>query len=146
MVESKIRDLPHFLSLWQDVYASEGKPAWDHILPFYDKHIVFQDSVQRIRGIKDFSEMTRRLARRSRKIGFLVRNSVMTGDLIFIEWEMRITYKNYPRSSVFGASRILLRHGKILEQRDYYDLWGDIFDNIPFLGKGYRQFMRKRFG
>ena len=134
------------MSLWQDVYASAGRPAWDHILPYYDQDIVFQDSVQRIQGIKDFSEMTRRLAKRSRKIGFLVRNSVMTGDLIFIEWEMRISYKNYPKSSVFGASRILLRQGKILEQRDYYDLWGDIFDNIPFLGKGYRLFMRKRFG
>jgi hypothetical protein len=146
MDEPRIRDLPHFLSLWQDVYASAGRPAWDHILPYYDKDIVFQDSVQRIRGIEDFSEMTRRLAKRSRRIEFLVRNSVMTGDLIFIEWEMRISYKNYPQSSVFGASRILLSHGKILEQRDYYDLWGDILDNIPFLAKGYRGFMRKRFG
>jgi hypothetical protein len=146
MDEAKIRDLPHFLSLWQDIYASAGKPAWDHILPYYDKDILFQDSVQEIRGIKKFSEMTRRLAKRSKNLEFLIRHSVMGGDLIFIEWEMMISYKNYPTSSVFGASRILLREGKILEQRDYYDLWGDIFDNIPFLRKAYRLFMRKRFG
>ena len=76
MDESRIRDLPHFLSLWQDVYASAGKPAWDHILPYYDKDIVFRDSVQKIRGMKDFTEMTRRLAKRSKKIEFLIRNSV----------------------------------------------------------------------
>ncbi len=146
MTDLKIRDLRHFLSLWQDVYASRGKQAWDHILPYYDKDIVFRDSIQKIRGIKEFSEMTRRLAKRSKKIEFLVHNSAMTGDLIFIEWEMRISYKSYPTSSVYGASRILLRNGKILEQRDYYDLWGDIFDNIPFLGKAYRLFMRRRFG
>ncbi len=146
MGESRIEDLPHFLSLWQDVYASEGKPGWDHILPYYDKDIFFKDSVQEIRGIKDFAEMTRRLAKRSRHIKFLVHNSVMKGDLIFFEWEMVISYRKFPQSSVFGASRILLRDGKVLEQRDYYDLWGDILDNIPFLGKVYRLFMRRRFG
>ncbi len=35
---------------------------------------------------------------------------------------------------------------KIIEQRDYYDLWGDIFDNIPSFRKPYRRFMRKHFG
>ena len=44
------------------------------------------------------------------------------------------------------ARRIVLRDGKVLDQRDYYDLWGDILDNIPFVGKLYRLFMRKRFG
>jgi hypothetical protein len=146
MSESRIRDLPHFLTLWQDVYASAGRPGWDHILPYYDKDIHFRDSVQELHGIEEFSEMTRRLARRSKNIDFLVHNSLMQGDLIFIEWEMRISYKSYPTSSVFGASSLLLRDGKILEQRDYYDLWGDILDNIPFLRKGYRRFMRKRFG
>ncbi len=146
MHDPVIRDLPHFLSLWQEVYASAGKPGWDHILPYYDKDILFKDSVQEIRGIERFAEMTRRLARRSRNIAFHVRNSVMQNNLIFIEWEMVISYRSFPTSSVFGASRILLRNGKVLEQRDYYDLWGDIFDNIPFVGKGYRRFMRRRFG
>jgi limonene-1,2-epoxide hydrolase len=146
MDESRIRDLPHFLFLWQDVYASAGKPGWDHILPYYDKDIYFKDSVQEIRGIEKFCEMTRRLAKRSKSIEFFVHNSAMEGNLIFIEWEMVISYRNYPKSSVFGASRIRLRDGKVLEQRDYYDLWGDILDNIPFVGKVYRPFVRKRFG
>ena len=115
MEEFVIRDLPHFLTVWQDVYASRGKPAWDHILPYYDRDVVFRDSVQEVRGIKAFTAMTRRLARRSKHLEFLVRHGVMEGDLIFIEWEMRISYKSYPKSSVFGASQILLRNGKIIE-------------------------------
>jgi limonene-1,2-epoxide hydrolase len=146
MDEPRIRDLPQFLSLWQDAHMSAGEHRWDHILPYYDSDIWFKDSVQEIRGIEKLSEMTRRLARRSRSLEFLVTRSAMDGNLIFIEWEMVISYKNYPKSSVFGASRILLRDGKVLEQRDYYDLWGDIFDNIPFLRRGYRRFVRKRFG
>ena len=35
---------------------------------------------------------------------------------------------------------------KIIKQRDYYDLWGDILDNIPRIGKMYRKFMKKKFG
>jgi len=35
---------------------------------------------------------------------------------------------------------------KIIEQRDYYDLWGDIFDNIPRFSVMYRKFMKKKFG
>jgi len=146
MDDVRIRDLPQFLSLWRNIYASAGKPAWDHILPYYDKDILFRDSIQELRGIKAFTAMTRRLAKRSRKLEFLIHHGVMEGNLIFIEWEMKISYKSSPASSVFGSSRLLLREGKIIEQRDYYDLWGDIFDNIPFLGKAYRLFMRKVFG
>jgi limonene-1,2-epoxide hydrolase len=146
MEEPRIRDLPHFLSLWRSIYGSAGKPSWEHILPYYDKNIFFKDTIQEIRGIRKFTTMTRRLAKRSKNLEFLIHNSVMEGNLIFIEWEMVISYKSYPTSSVFGTSRILLRDGKVLEQRDYYDLWGDIFDNIPFFGKAYRVFVRNRFG
>lgn len=146
MAENRIKDLSHFLSLWQNIYTESGKPCWDHMLPFYDKDIFFKDSVQEIRGIEAFTAMTRRLAKRSKNLEFLIHNSVMESPLIFVEWEMIISYKKYPKSSVYGCSRILLKDGKVKEQRDYYDLWGDIFDNIGFLARGYRKFMKKRFG
>jgi hypothetical protein len=66
---------------------------------------------------------------------------------IFIEWEMTISFKKNPSSVLYGSSRLTLNsHGKITEQRDYYDLWGDIFDNIPRFGKIYRRFMKRKFG
>ena len=56
----------------------------------------------------------------------------MDANIIFIEWEMTISYKKNPSSVLYGSSRVTLNEaGKIAEQRDYYDLWGDIFDNIP---------------
>jgi hypothetical protein len=69
------------------------------------------------------------------------------GKDIFIEWEMTITFRKNPNSIMYGSSRVTLNEeGKIIEQRDYYDLWGDIFDNIPRFGKAYRRFMRRKFG
>ena len=69
------------------------------------------------------------------------------GNIAFIEWEMTLSFKKYPNSVLYGLSRLKLNaEGKIIEQRDYYDLWGDIFDNIPRFGKAYRKFVKKKFG
>jgi len=146
MEDAIIRDLSHFTSLWEGVYTTEGKPNWDHMLPYYHDEITFRDSVQTIKGKEEFTQMTRRLAKRSKNLQFLIHNSLMEGNLIFVEWEMIISYKKYPKSSVYGASRVILKEGKVIEQRDYYDLWGDIFDNISFMRKGYRRFMKRKFG
>lgn len=52
-----------------------------------------------------------------------------------------------PRSTVYGVSRLSLDENEtIIEQRDYCDLWGDIFDNIQVLRNIYRLFMKKVFG
>ena len=146
MENYRIRDLEHYLSLWRGIYSSTQGPCWDHFLPYYDDNIYFKDSVQEIRGIADFRAMTQRLAKRSRNLEVVIHSSSMQNDLIFIEWELIISYKKYPKSSIFGVSRTILKDGKIIDQRDYYDLWGDILDNIKFVAKGYRRFMRKRFG
>jgi len=133
--------------LWGKTYNTEGKPDWSHILPYYDDNILFRDSIQEIRGITEFTEMTRRLTKRSKDLKMKIVNAVMEENIIFIEWEMTLSFKKYPSSVLYGASRLTLsEEGKILEQRDYYDLWGDIFDNIPRFGKAYRRFMIKKFG
>lgn len=146
MEEHAIRDLPHFLALWQEIYANPDRPGWDHVLPYYDEEIRFKDSVQEIRGKTRLSAMLRRLAGRSRRLEFIVHNSLMQGSLILIDWEIRVSYQRLPKSSIFGASRIVLREGRIIEQRDYYDLWGDILDAIPVARRVYRLIMRALFG
>jgi hypothetical protein len=133
--------------LWTDIYTPEGKPDWSHILPYYDDDILFRDSVQEIRGKQAFAAMTERLIERSGSLAMAVRHTARNGNVIFLEWVMTLTFNKYPSSSIYGASRVTLNDlGKIIEQRDYYDLWGDIFDNIPRFGPLYRRFMRKKFG
>jgi hypothetical protein len=142
-----VKTKKQLIDLWTETYNNKGKPDWSHILPYYDKNIRFRDSIQEIRGKKAFTEMTERLARRSGELEMSVVNSLKTGNVIFMEWEMRLSYKKYPKSTLCGASRITLNaSGKIIEQRDYFDLWGDIFDHIPWLAKRYRIFMKKKFG
>ena len=135
------------LELWSKTYNTEGKPDWSHILPYYDDNILFRDSIQEIRGLKEFTAMTERLTKRSKDLKMRIVNAVMEKNIILMEWEMTLSFKKYPSSILYGASRLTLNEeGKITEQRDYYDLWGDIFDNIPRFGKAYRRFMIKKFG
>ncbi|MBK8881760.1 MAG: nuclear transport factor 2 family protein [Bacteroidales bacterium] len=135
------------LELWSQTYNTEGKPDWSHILPYYDNNIVFRDSIQEIRGIEKFTAMTERLTKRSKDLKMKIVNAAKEENNIFIEWEMTLSFKKYPSSILYGSSRLTLNtEGKITEQRDYYDLWGDIFDNIPRFGKAYRKFMIRKFG
>lgn len=133
--------------MWSKTYNTEGKPDWSHILPYYDDHIYFRDSIQEITGIEDFKAMTERLTERSKDLKMNIVSAQMEDGIVFLEWEMTISYKKYPSSVLYGLSRLTFNEdGKISEQRDYYDLWGDIFDNIPRFGKAYRKFMKRKFG
>lgn len=146
-MEQYIQSKEQLKDLWTNIYNTEGKPDWSHILPYYDDGIYFWDSVQKIHGIDEFKAMTERLIARSNNLKMDIKNIAQNGNVIFLEWEMSLSFKKYPNSSVYGASRVTLdERGKIIEQRDYYDLWGDIFDNIPRFGKAYRKFMHKKFG
>ena len=136
-----------FKVLWEKTYNTKGKPDWSHILPYYDDNIYFRDSIQEIRGIEEFRKMTERLVQRSRELEMKIVNIMMEGRILFFEWEMKLSFGKFPKSTLYGLSRLTLTEdGKIIEQRDYYDLWGDIIDNIPRVGKLYRGFMKKQFG
>jgi limonene-1,2-epoxide hydrolase len=133
--------------LWSKTYNTDGKPDWSHILPFYDTNIYFRDSIQELHGMEEFRPMTERLSERSKDLKMKITEAVMQGNKVFIEWEMTIKFKRNPSSVLYGSSRLTLNEdGKITEQRDYYDLWGDIFDNIPRFGKAYRRFIKRKFG
>ena len=142
-----IKNVDQIKELWTKTYDKAGKPDWSHILPYYAKDIEFRDSVQSLSGIKDFTAMTERLSARSKDLKMKVMNATKDGAVIFVEWEMTISFKKRPSSIMYGASRLTLDEaGQIVFQRDYYDLWGDIFDNIPRFNKIYRRFMHRKFG
>lgn len=148
-MEEGIKNTEQMVKLWNDIYNTEGKPDFSKALPYYDENLYFHDAIQELRGIKAFKEMTDRLVARSPDLKIKVINCVNERNIYFIEWEMSMSFKKYPNTTLHGTSRLTMsEQGKILEQRDYYDLWGDIFDNIPKFNfnKRYRKFMLKKFG
>ncbi len=133
--------------LWSKTYNTQGKPDWSHIFPYYHDDIVFQDTIQKVEGIKPFIAMCNRLTTRCQSLHMELFNIIKNDNIIIMEWIMTMSFKKSPSTPLYGCTRLTLNDdGMITHQRDYYDLWGDIFNNIPFFKKRYRKFMSKKFG
>jgi hypothetical protein len=133
--------------LWSRTYNTDGKPDWSHLYPYYHPDVVFQDSVQRIDGLDDFKEMCKRLTDRSQSLRMDIKNITEGEGYIMMEWKMTMSFRKSPDTPIYGCTRIsFAQDGRIIEQRDYYDLWGDIFNGIPHFSKMYRRFMHRFFG
>ena len=133
--------------LWSKTYNTEGKPDWSHIFPYYHPDIIFQDSIQRITGIEEFTAMCSRLTKRCRQLHMEIISLSQDSNVILMDWIMTMSFRKSPDTPIFGSTKLTLHSdGRIIEQRDYYDLWGDIFNGIPGFGKMYRKFMHRYFG
>ena len=76
-----------------------------------------------------------------------LKNVIKKDNIIMMEWVMTMSFNKYPETPLYGSTRLTINEkGLISEQRDYYDLWGDIFNNIPHFNRVYRKFMAKKFG
>ncbi len=133
--------------LWSKTYNTDGKPDWSHIFPYYADNIIFQDSIQRVEGKEDFLGVCNRLTERCQELQMELLTVAQSENVIIFDWVMTMVFKKFPSTPMYGSSKLTLdENGMIKEQRDYYDLWGDIFNNIPRFNKMYRRFMKRKFG
>ena len=147
MSQRKKLDIDTIRELWSKTYNAEGKPDWSHIFPCYHPDIVFQDPIQRIEGLEEFKALCGRLTRRCEKLQMEILSIAQSSNVIIMEWVMTMAFKKYPSTPVYGSTSLTLHEdGRIIAQRDYFDLWGDIFNGIPYFKKPYRNFMRRTFG
>lgn len=147
LMQRKPLNVATIQELWSKTYNTEGKPDWSHIFPYYHQDIVFQDTIQRIEGIEPFMAMCKRLTNRTQQLNMEIVSIAQSGNVILFDWVMTMMFKKYPSTPLYGATRLVISEdGYITHQRDYYDLWGDIFNNIPHFGKMYRRFLVKKFG
>ena len=135
------------LKLWSQTYNTSGKPDWSHIFPYYHEEIVFQDTIQKVEGKAAFTDMCNRLTERCEELQMKISSIAQGEHEIFLEWEMIMIFRKTPSTSLFGCTKLTLgEDGRITHQRDYYDLWGDIFHNVPFMKRAYPRFMKRVFG
>lgn len=147
MEDRNLLDVETIKALWSKTYNTEGKPDWSHIFKYYHKDIVFQDTIQRIEGIEAFTAMCNRLTKRTNQLNMEIVSIAQNDNIIIFDWVMTMIFKKYPSTPIYGSTKLTIStDGFILEQRDYYDLWGDIFNNIPYFHKMYRRFLIKKFG
>jgi limonene-1,2-epoxide hydrolase len=135
------------LELWSKTYNTSGKPDWSHIFPFYHPDIVFQDSIQKVVGITEFEALCNRLTKRCKSLQMDITSIAQESNVILMDWKMTMSFRKSPSTPIYGCTKLTFHEdGRIIEQRDYYDLWGDIFNGIPGFRKLYRWFMHRFFG
>jgi limonene-1,2-epoxide hydrolase len=140
-------DLDTVAALWSKTYNTKGKPDWSHIFPYYHPDVVFQDSIQRIEGKEEFIALCHRLTERCKELRMDVHSVARNGNVFHLQWTMTMMFDRFPSTPVYGCTVLTLHEdGRIVGQRDYYDLWGDIFNGIPWFHGPYRRFMRRKFG
>ena len=136
-----------FRELWSRTYNTEGKPDWSHIFPYYHEDIIFEDSIQRIEGMKEFTAMCGRLTKRCEQLNMEIISLSMKPSEIFFDWKLVMRFNKYPPTPVYGCTKLTLgADNKIIHQRDYFDMWGDIFNGIPYFRRIYRKFLHRHFG
>ena len=133
--------------LWSKTYNTEGKPDWTHIYPYYHDEVVFQDTIQRIEGKEEFIALCKSLTDRCKELRMELATVFVLENEIMFDWTMTMMFTKFPSTPIYGSTKLTLHEdGRIIRQRDYYDLWGDIFNGIPWFKKPYRKFMHKKFG
>lgn len=114
------------------------------IRTYYHPDVRFRDAIQELRGRDAFIEMLRRMEKRCSELDMVVNDAAQNGDVIFLQWTMKMRMGRSPLMIVEGTSKLRLdAQGKVVEHRDYFDPWGDTFDAIPVVGKAYRKLMKK---
>jgi len=143
----KTLDVNTVRELWSKTYNTDGKPDWSHLYPYYHPDKVIQDSIQRIEGIEEFVALCERLTQRCQSLHMEILSIAQDSNIILFDWIMTMAFTKYPPTPVYGSTKLTLHDdGRIIAQRDYFDLWGAILDGIPLLKARYRKFMRKVFG
>ena len=133
--------------LWSKTYNKEGKPDWSHIFPYYHDDIVFHDSIQKIEGKDEFIKLCNRLTDRCEQLTMDLYTIAESENAFIFDWKMEMMFKKWPSNPIFGSTKLTIADdNRIIHQRDYYDLWGDIINGIPYLVKPYRGFMKRYFG
>src|SRR4030095_8826893 len=105
---------------------------------YYHPEVRFRDAIQQVEGREAFLDMTRRFLERSKDLEVQVRDAAQTGNVMYIDWTMKLRLGMGPLSSYDGVSKLTLdSQGKVIEHRDFFDLWGDTLGALPGVGKLY---------
>jgi limonene-1,2-epoxide hydrolase len=115
----------------------------DALVPYYADDVVFTDPIQTVRGRDEFVAMNRRLLSRAKHLQFDVRDMAQEGDQVFLTWTMTMQPKPVgPELRIEGVTHCVLRDGKVVIHRDYWDLLGSVMDTIPLAGTVYKAAVR----
>jgi hypothetical protein len=114
-----------------------GLRAIAEMEPLYAPDMRFVDPIQDIRGRAGFLRMTERLIKLPREIRFEGVSAVGDESHFVVIWTMLLRVKLGLVVSITGVSECRAENGRIVFQRDYWDLLGSVLESM--LGPVYKR-------
>lgn len=110
----------------------------------YSDNVVFTDPIHQIQGIKKLIQYFNKLNENLIEGSFFFTDVSINDDKAYLCWDMTLKLKK-PKKIInaTGFSVLTFKEGKIIKQRDFFDVGELFYENIPILGSIVRYIKKK---
>lgn len=114
----------------------------------YSDHVRFTDPFSSVRGIDELTEYFTGAYANVISCGFEFGEPVVNGEDVCIPWVMHLQHKRIRKGKsvkVDGISQLVIRKGRVVSHRDYFDAGQLLYENLPVMG-GVIRWIRSQAG
>ncbi|MDC8455528.1 nuclear transport factor 2 family protein [Marinobacter sp. DS40M6] len=114
----------------------------------YSENVTFTDPFTSVHGIDELTEYFSSAYANVISCGFDFGEPVVNGEDVCIPWVMQLRHKRIRKGNpvaVEGISQLVIREGRVLSHRDYFDIGQLLYENLPLLG-GVIRWIRNQAG
>lgn len=104
---------------------------------YYDPSAVLEDPFGRYEQRDEITTHLKALLTGTKSVAFDVREEFQSGDETVALWTLSVSHPKISDDEpvvVEGVTHARFVNGKIVEQRDYYDVGGLVYENVTFIG------------
>jgi hypothetical protein len=123
---------------FEDFYQHLSERSLKDISEVYSKDVTFVDPVTRHHGLVELTAYFKGLLTKCRTCSFEIDSSERSGNAGYVSWSMFYSHpylNSGEQIRVDGFSLLQLKQGRVIHQRDYYDMGAMIYEQIPFFGR-----------
>ncbi|MDF2184906.1 nuclear transport factor 2 family protein [Grimontia hollisae] len=148
MIQASTLSQNDALERFISVYRSLHKDNLHSLDTVYSEDVVFEDPAHRIEGYGNLSRYFEAMYANVTDCRFDIHDHAVNGDVAFISWTMTLSHPKLDggaQRAVQGCSRLVLKEGRVVMHRDYFDLGEMLYEALPVLGSAVRM-IKKRLG
>ncbi|OEE66913.1 transcriptional regulator [Enterovibrio norvegicus FF-33] len=136
------------LNRFISIYTSLSKDNLNSLDAIYSEDVVFEDPAHRIEGYDNLARYFESMYTNVTDCRFDIHDHAVNGDIAFISWTMTLSHPKLSggaERSVEGCSKLVLKEGRVIRHRDYFDLGEMLYEALPVLGAAVKM-IKKRLG
>lgn len=128
---------PDWLLAYVNTYNELHAGNLDRLAEIYQQNITFVDPVHKIEGLSQLQDYFNNLYLNMNQCQFVITNTVANGHQAAIYWTMTFSHKKIKSGQdvvVEGHSLLKETDGKVIYQRDYFDVSSMVYEHVPIIG------------